>query len=126
MRRLPGVLGEDAVARLIAAPPDTPRGRRDAAMIELLYASGLRVSELVHLAIADVNLGHGFVRVTGKGKRPAWCRSAPRRATSSLVTSRRTGPRQLRDPAERAMFLTDRGRPMTRQGFWKLLRGPTP
>ncbi len=64
-RRLPGVLGEDAVARLIAQPPDTPRGRRDAAMIELAYASGLRVSELVTIALADVNLNHGFVRVTG-------------------------------------------------------------
>src|SRR5262245_58745298 len=53
-RRLPGVLGEDAVSRLIAQPPDTPRGRRDAAMIELAYASGLRVSELVALPLADV------------------------------------------------------------------------
>ncbi|HEU4612845.1 MAG TPA: site-specific integrase, partial [Kofleriaceae bacterium] len=68
-RRLPGVLGEDAVARLIAQPPDTPRGRRDAAMIELAYASGLRVSELVTIALADVNLNHGFVRVTGKGSK---------------------------------------------------------
>ncbi|HSS02926.1 MAG TPA: site-specific integrase, partial [Kofleriaceae bacterium] len=66
-RRLPGVLGEAAVARLIAAPPDTPRGRRDAAMIELAYGSGLRVSELVQLPLADVNLRAGFLRVTGKG-----------------------------------------------------------
>ena len=56
---------KDAVAQLIATPPDTPRGRRDAAMIELAYASGLRVSELVNLAIADVNVNAGFVRVTG-------------------------------------------------------------
>src|SRR5262249_8032212 len=48
-RRLPAVLGEEAIVRLIAQPPDTPRGRRDAAMIELAYASGLRVSELVTL-----------------------------------------------------------------------------
>src|SRR5262245_12058560 len=68
-RRLPGVLGEQAIAKLIAQPADTPRGRRDAAMIELAYASGLRVSELVKLALADVNLHHGFVRVTGKGNK---------------------------------------------------------
>ncbi|TMQ05975.1 MAG: site-specific tyrosine recombinase XerD, partial [Deltaproteobacteria bacterium] len=66
-RRLPGVLGEAAVERLIAAPPDTPRGRRDTAMIELAYGSGLRVSELVALPLADVNLRGGFLRVTGKG-----------------------------------------------------------
>jgi len=60
-RRLPGVLGEAAVARLIATPPDTPRGRRDAAMIELAYGSGLRVSELVMLPLADVNLHGGFL-----------------------------------------------------------------
>src|SRR6185436_157469 len=68
-RRLPGVLGEAAVVRLIAAPPDTPRGRRDAAMIELAYGSGLRVSELVALPLADVNLHGGFLRVTGKGQK---------------------------------------------------------
>lgn len=66
-RRLPGALGEEAVTRLLEQPPDTPRGRRDAAMIELAYASGLRVSELVSVPLADVNLNAGFVRVTGKG-----------------------------------------------------------
>src|SRR3954468_3507737 len=66
-RRLPGVLGETAMTQLIGQPPDTPRGRRDAAMIELAYGSGLRVSELVALPLADVNLRGGFLRVTGKG-----------------------------------------------------------
>jgi integrase/recombinase XerD len=122
-RRLPGVLGEEAVARLIAQPPDTPRGRRDAAMIELAYASGLRVSELVRLAIADINLNHGFVRVTGKGQKT---RLVPVGAAARDKVARYLAedrPAQLRDPAERALFLTDRGRPMTRQAFWKNLRG---
>src|SRR5260221_2861834 len=121
-RRLPGVLGEDAVARLIGTPPDTPRGRRDAAMIELAYASGLRVSELVTLAVADVNLGHGFVRVTGKGQKTRLVPvgAAARDRLARYVAEDR--PAQLRDPGERAMFLTDRGGPMTRQGFWKALR----
>ena len=122
-RRLPGVLGEDAVARLIAGPPDTPRGRRDAAMIELAYASGLRVSELIALPLADVNLHAGFVRVTGKGgkTRVVPLHAAARARIERYIQEDR--PTQLRDPAVRALFLTDRGRPMTRQGFWKALRG---
>lgn len=122
-KRLPGVLGEDAVARLIATPPDTPRGRRDAAMIELAYASGLRVSELVSIGLADVNLNAGFVRVTGKGNKT---RLVPLNATAIGKLDhviREDRPAWLRDPNERAVFLTERGRPMTRQGFWKLLRG---
>jgi integrase/recombinase XerD len=121
-KRLPGVLGEDAVTRLIATPPDTPRGRRDAAMIELAYASGLRVSELVAIALADVNLNQGFVRVTGKGNKT---RLVPLHAAAiarlTAVLAERAA--WVRDPEERALFLTERGRPMTRQAFWKLLRG---
>jgi integrase/recombinase XerD len=122
-RRLPGVLGETAVARLIAAPPDTPRGRRDAAMIELAYGSGLRVSELVMLPLADVNLHGGFLRVTGKGGKTRVVplnTAAQMRITRYLEEDR---PGWLRDPRQRALFLTERGGPMTRQGFWKALRG---
>jgi integrase/recombinase XerD len=122
VRRLPGVLGVDAVARLIAQPPDTPLGRRDAAMIELAYASGLRVSELVAVPLADVNLNASYVRVTGKGNKTRLVplgRAARDRIARYVEEDR---PAQVRDPRERALFLTDRGRPMTRQGFWKLLR----
>ena len=121
-RRLPGVLGEDAIAKLIAQPADTPRGRRDAAMIELAYASGLRVSELVNIALADVNLHHGYVRVTGKGSKTRLVPvgDAARDKIARFLEHDR--PTLVRDPAERALFLTDRGRPMTRQGFWKTLR----
>ena len=122
-RRLPGVLGQDAIAKLLAQPPDTPRGRRDAAMLELAYASGLRVSELVTLAVADINLNHGFVRVTGKGNKTRLVPvgAAARDKLARYLESDR--PACVKDPSERAMFLTERGRPMTRQGFWKLLRG---
>jgi integrase/recombinase XerD len=122
-RRLPGVLGEAAVARLLAAPPDTPRGRRDAAMIELAYGSGLRVSELVALPLADVNLRGGFLRVTGKGSKT---RVVPINTATQMRIARYLAedrPAWLRDPRQRALFLTERGRPMTRQGFWKALRG---
>jgi len=122
-RRLPGVLGEAAVTRLLAEPPDTPRGRRDAAMIELAYGSGLRVSELVKLPLADVNLHGGFLRVTGKGQKTRMVplnTAAQMRITRYLAEDR---PGWLRDPKQRALFLTERGGPMTRQGFWKALRG---
>jgi len=120
-KRLPGVLGEAAVARLIAQPPDTPRGRRDAAMIELAYASGLRVSELVTLPLADVNLNGGFVRVTGKGGKT---RLVPLgQVARDRIARYIAEDRRPRDPRERALFVTDRGGAMRRQGFWKLLRG---
>jgi integrase/recombinase XerD len=121
-RKLPGVLGEDAVARLCAAPPrDTARGLRDAAMIELLYATGLRVSELVSLPLADVNLNQSFVRVTGKGRKTRLVpmHAGARDAIARYVKEVRAA--WARDPAQAALFLTERGGPMTRQGFWKLL-----
>ena len=123
VRRLPGVLGEDAVARLLAAPRrDTARGLRDGAMLELLYATGVRVSELVGLPAGDVNLHAGFVRVTGKGKKT---RLVPLGAAARDAVERYLGevrPGWVRSD-ELALFVTERGRRMTRQGFWKLLRG---
>jgi len=121
-KRIPGVLGEQAVVTLISTPPDSPRGRRDAAMIELAYASGLRVSELVSIAVADINLSQGFVRVTGKGQKT---RMVPLGASARAKLQRyldEDRPLFIKDPAQRAMFLTSRGEPMTRQGFWKALR----
>jgi integrase/recombinase XerD len=123
VRRMPGVLGEEAVARLLAAPRRaTPRGARDAAMIELLYAAGLRVSELVGLPMGDVNLNAGFVRVTGKGKKTRLVPlgAAAREAIAHYLAAVRPAWARADEPA---MFLTERGRRMTRQGFWKLLRG---
>ncbi len=121
--KLPGVLGEAAVARLLAAPPATPRGLRDMAMLELCYASGLRVTELIGVPLADVNLNAGFVRVTGKGQKTRLVplgQAARERIQQYLEEVR---PALVRDPEERALFLTDRGTPMTRQAFWKLVRG---
>jgi integrase/recombinase XerD len=121
--KLPGVLGEAAIATLLTTPAATPRGVRDSAMLELCYASGLRVSELVSVPLADVNLNAGFVRVTGKGQKTRLVplgQAARAKIQQYLVEVR---PALVRDPQERALFLTDRGAPMTRQGFWKLVRG---
>ena len=121
-RRLPGVAGEAAIERLLATPPATPHGIRDTAMLELAYASGLRVSELVGVPMADVNLNAGHVRVTGKGQKTRMIplgEAASQSITRYLTEVR---PAWVRDPNERALFITERGTPMTRQSFWKILR----
>jgi integrase/recombinase XerD len=122
-RKLPEVLGVEAVERLLATPPrDTPRGLRDAAMIETLYATGLRVTELVSIKMTEVNLAAGYVRVTGKGRKQ---RLVPLgEAAADAIDAYNESARAVfvKNPKEKALFLTSRGRPMTRQGFWKLLR----
>ncbi len=123
-RKLPDVISVEEIDRLLAAPdPSTPRGVRDGAMIATLYATGLRVSELIALEIGDANLESGYVRTTGKGQKQ---RLVPlgdiaRRAIEDYLRAGR--PALLVDPAEQGLFLTFRGRKMTRQGCWKLLRG---
>jgi integrase/recombinase XerD len=121
--KLPDVLDIDQVARLLETPDTkTPIGLRDAAMLELIYAAGLRVSELISLKVASVNLEAGFVRVLGKGTKE---RIVPigRRAIQGIQAYIANGrPRQLKQAASHYLFVARAGRPMTRQGFWKLLR----
>jgi integrase/recombinase XerD len=122
-RSLPEVLTLDEVEVLIAAPDlATVRGLRDAAMIETLYATGLRVSELCSLRLADVNLEAGYLSATGKGRKQ---RLVPfgERARERIIRYLAEGRPALAHGKERdALFLTGRAGPMTRQGFWKLLR----
>jgi len=122
--KLPEVLGTDEIERLLATPgTDTPRGLRNTAMLELLYASGLRVSELTHLKLLDINLEAGFVRVFGKGSKE---RIVPMGsgAINALQAYLKTGrPKLLKAGQTSAyLFVARAGKPMTRQGFWKLLR----
>jgi integrase/recombinase XerD len=121
-RPLPIFLGVGEVDRLLGQPEvKTAAGARDKAMLELLYASGLRVSELVALPLMAVDLRGGIVRVRGKGGKE---RIVPvgERAQAALQTylaqarSALLGTQQSRD-----LFVTPRGGRMTRQGFWKLL-----
>lgn len=122
-RRLPDVLGEEAINRLLAAPNrDTSRGLRDAAMIECLYATGLRVSELVNLSLSEINLNAGYVNVIGKGQKQRLVPmgdEARERISAYLAGARDSF---VKDPRERGVFLTSRGKPFTRQGFWKMLK----
>jgi integrase/recombinase XerD len=122
-RSLPKSLSEAEVEALLNAPGDeTPHGLRDRAMLETLYASGLRVSELVGLKSVQVSLDMGVVRVLGKGSKEritpmgeeavAWIERYQRKARPALLSGKRSD----------ALFVTARGGPMTRQAFWKLIQ----
>ncbi len=121
-RPLPKAVTEASVEKLLAAPPNTTLGVRDRAMLETMYASGLRVSELVALALNELDLTTGLVRVTGKGGKE---RIVPLgdEATSRLGEYLQTArPSLLGEHKSGAVFLTRRGQPMTRQAFWQLIK----
>jgi integrase/recombinase XerD len=122
-RGLPRSLTEEQVERLLQAPDDgTALGQRDRAMLEVLYATGLRVSELVGLAVSAVNLQAGVVRVLGKGAKERIVplgEEAVHRLGLYLADGRRALTRGL---ASDALFPTRRGGSMTRQAFWHNLR----
>ena len=122
--RLPGTLGTEDMRALLEQPDEAkPLGARDRAMLELLYGSGLRVSELVSLTLQQVNLDGSYVTVKGKG---AKVRLVPfgRHARECLQRYLRdVRPHFLRGRYSNYAFLSRSGKPLTRQGFWKLLRG---
>lgn len=122
-RSLPKALSEAEVEALLAAPDiDTPLGLRDKAMLELLYASGLRVSELVGLPSAALSLAQGVVRIFGKGRKERlvplgdeaqhWVEAYLARSRGQLLGAR----------SSPALFVTTRGAAMTRQAFWALIK----
>ncbi len=121
--KLPDVLSQEDVALLLSMPNlEKPLGIRDAAMLETLYAAGLRVSELIHLLVNTVNIEAGFVRVIGKGNKE---RIVPigRKAIECLQSYlKHARPLLIKAHSSRFMFIARAGKPMTRQGFWKLLK----
>jgi integrase/recombinase XerD len=122
LARLPKVLSEEEVERLLAAPDlSTPAGLRDKAMIELLYATGLRVSELVGLRLPQLDLRGGFLLAFGKGskERVVPVGEEAERALGRYLAELR--PKLARGRHD-VVFVNLRGAPMTRQGFWKILR----
>ncbi len=121
--KLPQVLGREDVQRLLAQPEaSTPLGIRDRAMFELLYATGMRVSEIVSLQTHMVNVEGDYITVKGKGAKVRlvpfgkWARQALLRYLSEVR------PKFLKGRASSYLFLTRSGKPMTRQAFWKLIR----
>ena len=127
-RKLPDVLSSEDVDNLLNSPDlESVLGLRDKAMLEILYASGLRVSELINLQVSQLDMQVGYLRTLGKGSKE---RIVPIGAMAkrgvenyilnsrpALISSRKDGGK----PEE--LFVTRRGRGMTRQGFWKLLKG---
>jgi len=122
-RPLPGTLSEAEVERLLAAPDlDTALGLRDRAMLELLYASGLRISELISLTTSAVNLQQGVVRVMGKGgkERLVPMGAAAQAALVRFVAEGR--PDLLGARTTDVIFPSNRARAMTRQTFWHAVK----
>ncbi|MDI1308639.1 MAG: site-specific tyrosine recombinase XerD [Methylotenera sp.] len=122
-RSLPKSLNEEEVIALLNAPNiDEPAGLRDRAMLELLYACGLRVSELVGVKVTEVSLGDGVVRITGKGSKT---RLVPMGEEAVDWISRYLSGARAAILQKRlcdALFVTNRGEAMTRQAFWYLIK----
>jgi integrase/recombinase XerD len=122
-RRLPGVLSRDEVDTLLSQPvPSNPLGQRDKAMLELIYATGLRVSELVGLQMSNINLEAGYVRMVGKGSKE---RMVPM-GTKALEVLKgylaEARAKLLKNKSSSSLFLNTRGTSLTRQGFWKIIK----
>ena len=122
-RKLPNVMSVEEVDALITAPDiNTLAGARDLAMLELIYATGLRVSELVSLKMSAVDLEVGYLRSLGKGskERVVPIGDVAKTAIESYVNNARPLFQKKRRSGD--LFLTRRGNAMTRQGFWKILK----
>ena len=121
--RLPKVMSEKQVETLLAAPEiSTPLGLRDRAMIETIYATGLRVSELVNIKLHEVSFDMGVLRVLGKGNKE---RLVPLGEEAVVWMQRylaEARPDILQGQQHDAMFITGHGGPMTRQAFWQLIK----
>jgi len=122
-RSLPKVLNFDEVDALLATPDRSePRGLRDAAMMEVLYATGLRVSELLRLHLGDLHLDAGYLRCWGKGSKE---RVVPLGSEADATLQRylaEARPILLAGKRTDSLFVNARGLPLTRQGFWKLIK----
>ena len=124
-RTLPKCLSQEEVARLLerAAREGTPEGQRDATILELLYATGLRVSELVSLNVADLDLQESYIRCLGKGAKERIVYLYPKALAALqhyLVTARLSLVGARRDEA--ALFVNHRGERLTRQWVWNILK----
>ena len=122
-KRVPEYLEpEEVVALLASADNSTLEGRRDNAMFELVYATGLRASEVVGLDVDQVDLEVGCVTVMGKGSRERVVPLGLPASRAVMDYLERVRPRLLHGNRSRALFVTRRGGPMTRQGFWKIVK----
>ncbi len=123
IRKIPGTLSADEIARLLAAPSGgDPRALRDAALLELFYSSGLRVSELAALMLQQIDLENGFIRIFGKGSKerivPVGGKAAAA-LTTYLVSGR---PHLVKSKTGSQFFLNPRGTALSRVGLWMIVK----
>lgn len=121
-RKLPAILSNREVDLFLEQPdPSDSKGCRDKAMLELLYATGIRVSELISLDVQDLNLSASFLRCRGRGKeRVVPLYKGAVRAMAAYINDVR--PQLLENPGETALFVNMNGERMSRQGFWKIVK----
>ena len=121
-KKLPQILTSKEVELFLAQTEcNDSKGYRDRAMLELLYATGIRVSELINLDVSSINLELGFLRCESKGKE----RMIPLYSTAIKAVStyiERIRPQMIEDSEERALFVNMNGERMSRQGFWKIVK----
>ncbi len=122
-KKLPNVLNQAEVSKLLAAPKGaSPQAYRDRAILEVMYACGLRASELTGLETTDVDTHHGMLKARGKGSKE---RIVPlgRQAISAIEMYQRSARRELvKDRTEKALFVNFRGKALTRQGLYKIVQ----
>ena len=122
-KKLPNYLSLDEVDRLLAeTDSQSPLGSRNRAMLQLLYATGLRVSELVRARTAELDVKMGVLRTTGKGSKTRLVPVGSEALEAVEDYVRRARPALLRNRPSEYLFVTARGGAMTRQGYWKLLK----
>ncbi len=122
-KKLPRILTVNEVEMLLNQPKGSdPAALRDKAMLELLYATGIRVSELIYLDVNHINLDMGYVRCFGKGskERIVPVGSFARKCVSEYLQKGRV--KLIKNKTEQALFVNQHGRRLTRQGFWKIIK----
>ena len=122
-RHLPAVISVTEIEMLISAcDSNTPKGMRNLAMMEIMYGAGLRVSELISLKVADVNLDSGLVRVMGKGSKERIVPIGSKAQTATRLWLEQGRPLELKKIPSDYLFVARAGHPMTRQAFWKIIK----
>ena len=122
-RKLPDVLAIDQIAALLAAPdPDAPLGMRDRAILELLYATGIRVSELTALERSALLLEHGLIRILGRGLRERLVPIGPQAVRTLTHYLQQGRPHLVRPPTGDHAFLNIQGGPLSRMSIWKIIK----
>lgn len=122
-RKLPEVLSKDEVERLLASPNiKTRQGIRDKAVLELMYATGMRVSEIANLKLNDLNLDMGFTKCTGKGQKERIVPLGSYALRALIRYTNKVRPRLLKQKEQSHLFLSRLGKKMSRQTFWKTIK----